>query len=150
FTVGVGEQRFDRDIQVSRIETPRSVLKGTSLVVDVVLTQTGYTGQTVPLNVEDEGRLVSSEYVTLPGDGESAPARVRFTASEAGARLFTFRVPVQPGEQVTQNNVRESLIEVEDRREKVLYLEGEPRFEMKFIRRAVTDDNNLQVVILLR
>ena len=32
----------------------------------------------------------------------------------------------------------------------MLYLEGEPRFEVKFIRRAVEDDKNLQVVILQR
>ena len=59
-------------------------------------------------------------------------------------------MPPQPGEQVTQNNARDALVEVSDRREKVLYLEGEPRFEMKFIRRAVEDDKNLQVVILQR
>ena len=46
--------------------------------------------------------------------------------------------------------MRDALVEVSDRREKVLYLEGEPRFEMKFIRRAVEDDKNLQVVILQR
>jgi uncharacterized membrane protein len=39
---------------------------------------------------------------------------------------------------------------VRDRREKVLYLEGEPRFELKFIRRAVEEDRNLQLVTLLR
>ena len=37
FTVGVGEERFAHDVQVTRVETPRSVLKGTALVVDVVL-----------------------------------------------------------------------------------------------------------------
>ena len=66
FTVGVGQERFAKDIQVTRVETPRAVLKGTSLVVDVVITQTGYAGATVPLNVEDEGRIVSSQKVTLP------------------------------------------------------------------------------------
>ena len=35
-------------------------------------------------------------------------------------------------------------------REKILYFEGEPRFEMKFIRRAVADDKNLQIVTLQR
>ena len=59
-------------------------------------------------------------------------------------------VPTQAGEQVTQNNARDSLIQVNDRREKILYFEGEPRFEMKFIRRAVADDKNLAVVILQR
>ncbi|MFQ5789754.1 MAG: hypothetical protein ACE5JI_04680, partial [Acidobacteriota bacterium] len=44
----------------------------------------------------------------------------------------------------------EVLIVVEDRREKILYFEGEPRFELKFIRRAVAEDENLQVVCLQR
>ena len=92
FTVGVGQERFERDIQVTRVETPRAVLKGTALVVDVVLSQTGYGGQTVPLTVEDDGRIVSTQDVKLPADGESATVKVRFTASEAGPRLFRFRV----------------------------------------------------------
>jgi uncharacterized membrane protein len=150
FTVGVGEERFARDVQVTRVETPRAVLKGTALVVDVVLSQTGYGGKTVPLTVEDDGRIVSTQQVTLPSDGESATVKVRFTTNEAGARLFRFKVPTQDGEQVTQNNARDALIEVNDRREKILYFEGEPRFEMKFIRRAVEEDKNLQVTILLR
>src|SRR5206468_6943918 len=37
FTVGVGQERFAHDVQVTRVETPRSVLKGTALIVDVVL-----------------------------------------------------------------------------------------------------------------
>ncbi len=150
FSVGVGQERFARDVQITRIETPRSALKGTSLVVNVVLTQNGYTGATIPLNVEDEGRIVGTQEVTLPRDGESATVRVRFTASDPGPRVFRFRVPAQPNEQVTQNNVREALIDISDRREKILYFEGEPRPEMKFVRRAVEDDKNLQVVVLQR
>ena len=116
FTVGVGQERFAHDIQVTRVETPRAVLKGTSLVVDVVLSQTGYGGQTVPLSVEDDGRIVSTQEVTLPPDGESATVRVRFTADGRRARaLFRFKVPTQAGEQVTQNNARDALIEVSDR-----------------------------------
>jgi uncharacterized membrane protein len=150
FPVGLGRDRFERDIQISRVETPRVTLKGTSLSVDVVLSQTGYGGQTVPLQVEDDGRIVSSQQVALPRDGEAATIRVSFTAKDAGPRLFRFRVPPQDGEQVTQNNTRDALVEVSDRREKILYMDGEPRYELKFIRRAVEDDENLQVVILLR
>src|SRR4029453_17860128 len=42
FTVGIGQEKFARDVQITRVETPRSALKGTSLVVNVVLTQSGY------------------------------------------------------------------------------------------------------------
>jgi uncharacterized membrane protein len=150
FTVGLGQERFAKDIQVTRVETPRTALKGTALVVDVVLSQTGYGGSTVPLAVEDDGRIVSTQEVTLPADGESATVKVRFTASEAGPRVFKFRVKEQPGEQVTQNNARDALIEIRDGKEKILYFEGEPRPEMKFINRGVEDDKNLQLVVLQR
>ena len=150
FSVGVGQDHFARDIQITRVETPRGTLKGTSLAVDVVISQTGYAGTTVPLQVEDGGRIVSTQDVVLPADGQSATVRVNFTATDAGARLFSFHVAPQQGEQVTQNNARDALVEVTDGRERVLYMEGEPRPEMKFVRRAVADDPNLSVTILQR
>ena len=150
FTIGVGNERLPRDIQVDRVSTPRSVLKGASLLVDVVITQTGYSGRTVTVDVEDGGRIVGSEQVTFPSDGSPATVRVRATALVPGPRLFRFRVAPQADELVPQNNVREALVNVRDVRERVLYFEGEPRFEMKFLRRAVGDDENLSLVVLQR
>ena len=150
FTVGLGREEYARDIQLSRVETPRSVLKGAALVVDVVVAQTGYQGQAVTLQVEDEGRIVADQQVILPDDGEPTTVRVRFSASDAGPRLFSFRIAPEPDEMVTQNNVRNALIVVEDTREKILYFEGEPRWEVKFLRRAVADDENLQLAVLQR
>jgi uncharacterized membrane protein len=150
FTVGVGEEKMTRDIQVSRVETPRQALKGSFLVVDVVITQTGFEGQTLPLVVESEGRVVDTQDVPMPDDGEATTVRVKFKVDEAGQRRFKFRIPEQGGEQVPQNNARENVIDVQDRRIKLLYLEGEPRFEAKFIKQALEKDPNIQVVLLQR
>ena len=71
----------------SRSRAPRRrarVLKGASLVVDVVVTQSGYAGAKVPLIVEDDGRTVSTQEITLPADGESQTVKVRFKAGDAG------------------------------------------------------------------
>ena len=150
FTVGVGSAKLPRDIQIDRVSTPRTVLKGASLLVDAVITQSGYSGQTVTLDVEDDGRIVGSQKVQFPVDGSPAAVRVRATASTPGPRVFTFKVAPQQGEVVTQNNQRDSLVDVRDTRERILYFEGEPRSEMKFINRAVADDKNLQIVTLQR
>ena len=150
FTVGVGRDRLARDVQIDRVSTPRTALQGTSLVIDAVVTQTGYAGETVSLDVENEGRIVGSQEVKLPMDGEPAAVRVRFTAADPGPRVFTFRIAPRPGELVTQNNAREALIDVSNRKEDILYYEGEPRPEMKFIRRAVDDDKNVTITTLQR
>ncbi len=150
YTIGLGEDRFERDVQLSRVETPRSVLHGSSLVVDLAVEQTGYAGQTVEVEVEDNGRIVATREVRLPEDGGTAAARVQFTAADAGPRRLRFHIAPMPGEQVVANNEREALIVVEDRREKILYFEGEIRPEVKFIRRAIDEDENLHVVVLQR
>lgn len=150
FTIGVGQETLSKDIQVGRVATPKTALKGTTLMVDVVLSQSGFDGQKVTLDVEDEGTLVSTQEVSLPDAGAPASIPVRFTVNEAGPRVLRFRVSPQEGELVTENNAREALIDVRDRKEKVLYFEGEPRFEYKFIRRAIPDGDNIIVTSLIR
>ncbi|MEO6878616.1 MAG: hypothetical protein ABI205_09065, partial [Gemmatimonadaceae bacterium] len=150
FTVGLGADRFDKDIEIRRVEASHSVLKGGSLVADLLIRQRGYAGVRVPLNVEDGGRIVARDSITLPPDGDVSPVHITVPANEAGARSLTFRIPVQPGEQVEQNNAQQALVDVRDGREKILYVEGEPRSEMRFIRAAVAADSNLQLVVLQR
>ena len=150
FAVGVGNERLTRDVQITRVEAPSRALKGGSLVLDVVVTQVGYGGRKVAVIAEDAGRIVSSQEITLPGDGESQTVKVRLKTSDEGARVFRFSIAPLPDEEVAQNNQREALIDVVDRRPKILYVEGEPRPEPKFIRMATDLDDNLQVVLLQR
>ena len=150
FAVGLGAERFDKDIEIRRVEASHSVLKGGTLVADLMIRQRGFGGSRVPLVVEDAGRIVSRDSIELPADGDVAPVRVNVVARDAGPRLLTFRVPVQPNEQVSQNNEQQALVDVRDGREKVLYVEGQPRSEMRFIRAAVAADSNIQLVALQR
>jgi uncharacterized membrane protein len=150
FPVGVGRPAYDRDIELSRVTAPREALKGTSLVVDLLIAQTGFSGRKITVLVEDDGRIIGSEEVELPRAGEPTPVRVQFTPEDAGPRRIRFRVPPQDGERVLENNQQEALIHVREAREKILYFEGEPRFEVAFLRRAVAADSGLQVVVLQR
>jgi uncharacterized membrane protein len=150
YTVGLGRESFERDLAIARVELPRSVLLGSTLLADAVVTHRGYAGRRVALVVEDGGRIVGTQPLTLGDDGEAAPVRVRIPAVTAGVRPLRFRVAPLDGEMLTANNERTATLLVSDRREKVLYIEGEPRFELKFIRRAVGPDEQLQVVTLQR
>jgi hypothetical protein len=150
FTVGLGAERFDKDIEIRRVEASHSVLKGGTLVADLMIRQRGYGGAKVPLVVEDAGRIVSRDSIELPPDGDVAPVRVTVVARDPGPRLLNFKIPVQPGEQVAQNNEQQALVDVRDGREKVLYVEGTPRYEMRYIRAAVAADSNIQLVVLQR
>lgn len=150
FPIGVGDELIEPDIELGRVELPREVLEGSTLMVDVVVTQNGYGRRTVPLVVEDDSRILAEETVELGPDGEPVVARVAFQVESSGSRRLDFSIPTQSGERVERNNRRSAWIDVRGDTDKILYLEGEPRAEVKFMRRAVADDENLQLVVLLR
>jgi uncharacterized membrane protein len=149
FAVGVGSEAFGRDVEVTRVSAPRTALSGSATVADVVLGHSGMEGETVPLVVERDGRIVGTRDVRLGPDG-STTVRVDFDAEEAGTGTYRFRVPAQEGELVDRNNERDLLVQVRDGPQKVLYFEGEPRHEVAFLRRAVADDPAIQLVVLQR
>ncbi|HEX6557948.1 MAG TPA: hypothetical protein VF021_00755, partial [Longimicrobiales bacterium] len=150
FSVAVGSELGQRDVQVSRVALPASVLKGAAVVADVELRHSGYSGGLVRVEVEDAGRLLARQDVRLPRGTDFTNAKLSFTAAESGPRQLRVRVAPVEGEKLLQNNVRSALLEVRNDREKVLLIEGEPRFEGKFLRRALSDEKNLQMVVLQR
>jgi uncharacterized membrane protein len=150
YPVGVGTERFARDVAIDRVELPRSSLRGAVLVGSIALRAHGLGGERLALVVEDGGKIVANREVTVPRDGEMITVPVRIPPLEPGVREI--RVSVRPvtGEAVTQNNSRDARVHIRDRREKILYLEGTVRPEFAFLRRAAAADSNLQVVGLQR
>ncbi len=149
YVIGLGEERLEPDVEVRRVEVPRRALEGTTVVADVILSHTGVSGQSIRLEVEDDGRLLGSRELELGIDGET-PVQIQFTLEDSGARELEFRVAPIEGEAVADNNQRTAMLDVRSQSQKVLYFEGTPRPELKFIRRAVAEDENLQLVTLLR
>lgn len=150
FTVGVGDEAIEPDIELGRVELPRDVLEGANLMVDVVVTQHGFGERTVPIVVEGDGQILAEETIDLGPDGEPVVARIGFQLHAAGSQRIEFRIPEQSGERVERNNRRTAWVDVRGEREKILYFEGEPRHELAFMRRAVQGDENLQLVTLNR
>ena len=67
-----------------------------------------------------------------------------------GAKTLQFSIDPLPGEENRDNNSVARLVNVESAKRRVLYVEGEPRWEYKFIRRAEQDDRLLTIVSMLR
>ena len=149
-TVALGRTRFARDLEVSAVTMPEQTIEHSSIVADIVVTHRGFAGETVKLHIEEDGRLVGVEEVSLDADRPARTIRTRFSADNAGLRRFRFQIMPDDGEVLAENNARDVLLQVDDAPRRILYFEGEPRFELKFLRRAVAKDENLRVVTMVR
>jgi hypothetical protein len=150
YAVGVGRERFERDMGIERVTLPSTALAGAGVVLDAGIRIRGLNGQRTQITVEADGRLVASQDLTLPERGDVARARVRLPALRPATYRMSVRVRPLEGETVVENNEHHTVLEVRPGPEKILYVEGEPRPELAFLRRAVADDSGLQLVGLVR
>jgi uncharacterized membrane protein len=120
------------------------------VVLETAISVRGLHGQRTTVTVEADGRIVATDTLTLAGRGDLARARLRLPALAPATYRLTVRVGELAGETVTENNEYHTVLQVRPGPEKVLYVEGEPRPEFAFLRRAVADDSGLRVVGLLR
>jgi len=148
--VGIGRARFETDLEIADVRLPGGVLRGDTVEAVAVLRQRGLADRTVELVVEEESVIVADRKLTLPADGGLVRVSIPITFDTSGPRRLTFRTDVAPGEQLADNNLLTRTVSVRDHRIEVLHFEGEPRFEVKFLRRAVADDDNIRLVSLVR
>ena len=151
FTVGVGQEQIPRDIGISYVSAASTILDNTVFDVQVDLSQQGYSGQQVSLRILDGETEVASRVVTLGEDGSSRRFELEVTPERKEPILYELQVDELDGEIVLQNNRYQFLVDNSERPPlNILYVEGHPRNEFKFIRRAVETDNNLRVASYLR
>ncbi len=148
-TIGFGAERLKQDIELQDVELSPKTLAGARLQATVTLRQDGFDGKKVKVSVVSSGTVVASRDVVLRNRPEQIED-VEFNAGTAGLKNIEVRVQPLEGESNTANNSQTRVLLVDDAKRRLLYVEGEPRWEYKFLRRAVEDDPAISVVSMLR
>ncbi|MBI3934817.1 MAG: hypothetical protein HY316_08990 [Acidobacteria bacterium] len=149
YTLGVGRTELSRDLQLDGVALARSALPGSLLTADITVRQRGYIGRDARLEVREGNRILATKELHFgPEPVQTIP--LSFTPTSKGIKEYTFRLVAPAGEEVQENNSQSRLVEVQDRAARVLYIEGEPRWEYKFLRRALEQEESLRIASLLR
>lgn len=149
-TVGFGREKTAQDVEIDDATVAPRALADSRLSATVRFHQHGYAGRKATLRVRDGEKVLTAQGITLAGDGASQTEDLMFNAGTAGAKALHFSIDLLPGEENTLNNDVTRLVNVESGRRRILYVEGEPRWEYKFIRRAQSDDHVVQLASMLR
>lgn len=151
YTVGVGSAVPLKDAELVRVNVPRRVLVGSSVNAEALVRLSDSEPKNVLLSVREDGRTVKTRAVQLRGNGETQLVRVVLTPANAGLHRYTFSLTPLDDELTLANNNAETLVEVAEGPVRVLYMEGEPRWELGKLRSSLSvREKNLQLVSLLR
>jgi uncharacterized membrane protein len=150
-TVGFGRERAAHDVELDdAVVAPRAVA-GSRLAAKITLHQRGYAGARINLTVRDtQAKMLASRTITLAPDGNLQTETLMFDIGGAGARTLQIAAAPLPGEENTANNTLTRVVNVGSEPRRILYMEGEPRWEYKFIRQAEEDDRMVQIASIVR
>ena len=141
FLVGTGDPWQTPDLALADIQAEDVVGKGDQLVFKARLTAKG----DVPANpvtvylkekladgkLEDRGRVT----VTPDLNGNPVDVVVTHVPTEVGEKTYILSVPAVPGETNTRNNqIERTVLVTESRKIRVLYVEGYPRYDFRFVK----------------
>ena len=146
--VGVGRESIPEDIELESVAVSDQVMPGSRISAQVSI-RYAEPGE-ARLRVYDGDAVVASEPVTLPAGAGVTTRWVEFDVGEAGVKDLRFSLDPLPGEGNVTNNTQYRTVVVPEARRSILYVEGEPRWEYKFIRRAVDEDPAVRLASLLR
>jgi uncharacterized membrane protein len=150
-TVGFGREQFAHDVELSDMQAPVKALSDSRLLAAITIRQRGYSGQKARLVLRDSGKVLASQEITLRRDGAQQTESLLFNSGQAGARNLEASIEPLAGEENLKNNRLTRVMNVDARRPRILYVEGEPRWEFKFIHRAIAyEDPSLRLMTILR
>jgi uncharacterized membrane protein len=146
-TLTVGREQVTEDLELTRVLVPREALPGSTLAAQVSVRHDA--AGTTRIKVYDGDELLASVPVTLRPGSSTTSVSVDVAGLAAGHRRLEFAIDPLSAETELRNNRRAALVHVAEQARRILYYEGEPRWEYKFMRRAVLHDEQISLATLL-
>jgi len=155
-----------RDIGMVGVSISQTNFESAPAVIRADVMTAGFRGEPIVAVVADEaGAVVERQQADSPGDGLPLSFRFQFRPEKKGVGFYkvaAFAASAEEeagkgvmddaasGEQTTANNSRLVVIDQGGGPYRVLYLSGRPNWEFKFLRRALAEDEQVQLVGLIR
>ena len=153
-TVGFGRERAEHDVELDDVVVAPRALADSRLAAKITFHQRGYAGAKLNLTIRDVGtgqaKTLAARTVSLGPDGNLQTETLMFDIGGAGARTLEISAAPLPGEENKANNTLTRVVNVGSEPRRILYIEGEPRWEFKFIRQAEEDDRMVRIASIVR
>lgn len=143
FVVPVGSREAPTDYAVARVEAPTQAFVDDTIPVRARVERRGAPGPAGVAELIDRATGAVLDSAPIDPNADSAEITLHHTPTDAGA--LSLEVRVRPGgpDLVADNNAQNLKIELVDRPLRVLYLEGYPRWEQRYLKNLLMREHSI-------
>lgn len=161
YVIAAGQSQLPGDVELDSIDVPQTVAPATTVPLSVSLIYDlpeGVDRATTTVRVRAGDRLIGRDEVVLSATHSRISHTLDIVVPDEGLLQLSVEVDgsseADDGTLITDplpgNNRRTRVVSLSETPGRILYVEGEPRWEFKFIRRALENHTSVELVSLLR
>ena len=139
----VGNAQGPPDLGV-KIRVPPFGFVRRPLNLDVTVHNRSLPRPEIEVVLREEGKIVATQ--VLSGDEGEQSLHFEVKPDRAGFRTYRVEIPQVPGDAVADNNFAEVTVKVIRDRTRVLQVSSRPSWDVKFLRRLLKTDPNIDLV----
>jgi hypothetical protein len=140
YPVLIGSTTPPRDAAVAAVKAPETVYKGDVATIAATLKLDGYAGRVVAITLERPGASPLRQAITAPESGARPVVTFRVPMDEVGTVPLSVAIEPMEGDARPDNDRRTVTVQVADDKARVLLVDGEARWEFRYLRDALARD----------
>jgi hypothetical protein len=152
YTVGLGSEQPLRDLELADLLVDEVVFVDDVVDFEYKLTGHGLAGKTVEvvLRKKDDDVVLARMRVTIDDEGKPQRLHLPYRPTEVGEFEYVVEVEQLPDEAQPDNNRQQKLVSVRKEQIKVLFVQGYPNFEFRYLKHMLERDPTVQLNTVLQ
>ncbi|HIA65936.1 TPA: hypothetical protein EYN98_07710 [Candidatus Poribacteria bacterium] len=148
YPIGVGDPVPPNDLGITKIEVSPVNYTDHNAEIKVTIRSIGYMGKKIRLMLKQDDRVIGTETTTLSNQ-ENQTVTFTITPREEGVLQYLVSLPTLENEVTTDNNQKTFTLKVVRSKLRVLYTDGQPRWDYAFLKRVLERDPNIEATCLV-
>ena len=150
FTVPIGSPEPMRDASITDVTAPGTAfIRDTVPIITTVQSRGLEDGDPVRVRVTDKDTGDVLDTMTIEVDGEEIEVMLDANLEQAGERRLVVEVDSLSGDLIEDNDTIEIRVDVVDRPIRVLYVEGYPRWEYRYLKNILVREQSIESSVML-
>jgi uncharacterized membrane protein len=163
YPVVIGAARPQKDISLSNVSVSQTSFEDAPVTIQADIEASGYASKTVTLNLtESSSKAVERQKCKISRSDEKHTLRFNVRPDTSGILFYNLQAAEEivqdgspdqqqePSEATLANNKSTLVVDRGKGPYRILYVTGRPNWEYKFLRRAISEDDQIQLVGLIR
>jgi uncharacterized membrane protein len=162
YPVVIGRDRPQKDLALTNVGVSQTSFEDAPVTIQIDAEAAGFAGRTATVELLDgAGNLVERQQWKPARNDAKQTFRFRLRPDRSGVLFYRLRIadasedasqdnPQPTSEATLANNARTIVVDRGKGPYRILYVAGRPNWELKFLKRALEEDEQVQLVTLIR